>query len=80
MDRPGEGGSGFGQQDTGYHGADVTPAFGTRRGQHHQASAGDGHEDGWDVWGGVGTRGTAGGAGARGEERVRPEFDGGNRF
>lgn len=79
MDRPGEVGSGFGHQDTGYHGADVTPALGTGR-PHHQASVEDAYEDGWDVWGGVGTRGTGAGAGAGGGARVRPEFDGGNRF
>ena len=66
----------LGNEDTGYHGAAVTPALGSVR--PHQASVEDGHEDGWDVWGGVHPRGA--GTGTGGGTRVRPEFDGQNRF
>ena len=64
---------GLAQQDTGYHGAAVTPALGTSRPQ--QASVQEGHEDGWDIWGGVDRRGA--GAGSGGGVRPRQEFDGG---
>lgn len=65
----GAGGLQLANEDTGYHGAAVTPAPGVGR-----PHVGDGHGDGWDVWGGVNTRG------ARGGERVKGEYDGENRF